>query len=201
MCHTVTEFSQEAASPWAQRCSLSATKATYCLETACWPATTEIRPIRSGARGCPSVSVSPINHPQKWLRTLLKKCQSIFARLRSVTVFLMLSAEKYEPCRNPGAASTSMQNSEKAFYQAGETLTFSCHPGYELQGEATIYCIPGHPSQWNSTPPACRGESIKYIFLHHDILAHNAQMFLLTKLPFYLCSVLIAVWEWAEAGR
>eukprot|EP00066_Takifugu_rubripes_P006446 XP_003971244.1 PREDICTED: seizure protein 6 homolog [Takifugu rubripes] len=67
--------------------------------------------------------------------------------------------EKYEPCRNPGAASTSMQNSEKAFYQAGEMLTFSCHPGYELQGEATIYCIPGHPSQWNNTPPACRGES------------------------------------------
>lgn len=37
-------------------------------------------------------------------------------------------------------------------------LSFSCHPGYELQGEATIYCIPGHPSQWNSTPPACRGK-------------------------------------------
>uniref|UniRef100_A0A3B4UQA8 Seizure related 6 homolog n=1 Tax=Seriola dumerili TaxID=41447 RepID=A0A3B4UQA8_SERDU len=61
--------------------------------------------------------------------------------------------EKYEPCRNPGAASTSVQSSEKAFYQAGETLTFSCHSGYELQGEATIYCVPGHPSQWNSTPP------------------------------------------------
>ncbi|CAJ1064274.1 seizure protein 6 homolog isoform X2 [Xyrichtys novacula] len=67
--------------------------------------------------------------------------------------------EKYEPCRNPGAASTSVQSSEKAFYQAGETLTFHCHSGYELQGEATIYCIPGHPSQWNSTPPACRATS------------------------------------------
>ncbi|KAG7223328.1 hypothetical protein INR49_015684, partial [Caranx melampygus] len=67
--------------------------------------------------------------------------------------------EKYEPCRNPGAASTSVQSSEKAFYQAGETLTFSCHSGYELQGGATIYCVPGHPSQWNSTPPACRASS------------------------------------------
>uniref|UniRef100_A0A4W6F7T9 Seizure related 6 homolog n=1 Tax=Lates calcarifer TaxID=8187 RepID=A0A4W6F7T9_LATCA len=66
--------------------------------------------------------------------------------------------EKYEPCRNPGAPSTSVQSSEKAFYQAGETLTFSCHSGYELHGHATIYCIPGHPSQWNSTPPACRGK-------------------------------------------
>ncbi|XP_071317186.1 seizure protein 6 homolog isoform X1 [Trachinotus anak] len=71
--------------------------------------------------------------------------------------------EKYEPCRNPGAASTSVQSSEKAFYQAGETLTFSCHSGYELQGGATIYCIPGHPSQWNSTPPACRASSTQYV--------------------------------------
>ncbi|XP_054612122.1 seizure protein 6-like [Dunckerocampus dactyliophorus] len=71
--------------------------------------------------------------------------------------------EKYEPCRNPGAPSTSAQSSEKAFYQAGETLTFSCHPGYELQGTATIYCIPGHPSQWNSTPPACRASSSQYV--------------------------------------
>ncbi|KAI3373523.1 hypothetical protein L3Q82_022122, partial [Scortum barcoo] len=74
-----------------------------------------------------------------------------------------LSSEKYEPCRNPGAASTSVQSSEKAFYQAGETLTFSCRSGYELQGAATIYCIPGHPSQWNSTPPACRASSIQYV--------------------------------------
>lgn len=69
----------------------------------------------------------------------------------------LLAAEKYEPCRNPGAASTSMQSNEKAFYQAGETLSFSCQTGYELQGQATIYCIPGHPSQWNNTPPACKG--------------------------------------------
>ncbi|XP_077403119.1 seizure protein 6 homolog isoform X1 [Vanacampus margaritifer] len=74
--------------------------------------------------------------------------------------------EKYEPCRNPGAPSTSAQSSAKAFYQAGEMLTFSCHPGYELQGEATIYCIPGHPSQWNSTPPACRASSSRYVNEH-----------------------------------
>ncbi|XP_029028869.1 seizure protein 6-like isoform X2 [Betta splendens] len=71
--------------------------------------------------------------------------------------------EKYEPCRNPGAASTSVPASEKASYQAGEMLTFSCQPGYELQGGATIYCMPGHPSQWNSTPPACRAASAKYV--------------------------------------
>uniref|UniRef100_A0A8C7KP71 Seizure related 6 homolog n=1 Tax=Oncorhynchus kisutch TaxID=8019 RepID=A0A8C7KP71_ONCKI len=57
--------------------------------------------------------------------------------------------EKYEPCRNPGAPSTSVQSLEKAFYQAGETLSFSCRTGYELQGEPTIRCVPGHPSQWS----------------------------------------------------
>uniref|UniRef100_A0A3B3XBL3 Seizure related 6 homolog a n=1 Tax=Poecilia mexicana TaxID=48701 RepID=A0A3B3XBL3_9TELE len=53
----------------------------------------------------------------------------------------------------------SIQSSEKAFYQAGETLTFSCTAGYELRGGATVYCVPGHPSQWNSTPPVCRGKA------------------------------------------
>uniref|UniRef100_A0A8C7U8U3 Seizure related 6 homolog n=1 Tax=Oncorhynchus mykiss TaxID=8022 RepID=A0A8C7U8U3_ONCMY len=70
--------------------------------------------------------------------------------------------EKYEPCRNPGAPSTSVQSLEKAFYQAGETLSFSCRTGYELQGEPTIRCVPGHPSQWSSTPPACRVASPEY---------------------------------------
>ncbi|KAL7846489.1 hypothetical protein SRHO_G00214690, partial [Serrasalmus rhombeus] len=64
--------------------------------------------------------------------------------------------ERYEPCSNPGAPSTAIQSSEKAFFQAGETLTFTCRPGYQLQGEATIRCLPGHPSQWSGMPPACR---------------------------------------------
>ncbi|MGH0177827.1 UNVERIFIED_CONTAM: hypothetical protein FKN15_076072 [Acipenser sinensis] len=65
--------------------------------------------------------------------------------------------ETYEPCRNPGAPSFSIQTAEKRFYQAGETLRFSCYNGYQLVGEAAIRCIPGHPSQWSSPPPACKG--------------------------------------------
>uniref|UniRef100_A0AAR2JXA8 Seizure related 6 homolog a n=1 Tax=Pygocentrus nattereri TaxID=42514 RepID=A0AAR2JXA8_PYGNA len=68
--------------------------------------------------------------------------------------------ERYEPCSNPGAPSTAIQSSEKAFFQAGETLTFTCRPGYQLQGEATIRCLPGHPSQWSGMPPACRGRNL-----------------------------------------
>uniref|UniRef100_A0A3B4ZHA8 Seizure protein 6 homolog n=1 Tax=Stegastes partitus TaxID=144197 RepID=A0A3B4ZHA8_9TELE len=102
-----------------------------------------------------------------WLHTVLfykikaqsQTLPSVFLLLKKVPHHVFFF---YEPCRNPGAASTSVQSSEKAFYQAGETLTFSCHTGYELQGEATIYCIPGHPSQWNSTPPACRASTTQY---------------------------------------
>ncbi|XP_046876860.1 seizure protein 6-like [Hypomesus transpacificus] len=71
--------------------------------------------------------------------------------------------ERYEPCRNPGAPSTGIQSPEQAFYQAGESLSFSCRPGYQLQGEASIRCVPGHPSQWSAAPPACRASSTKYV--------------------------------------
>ncbi|XP_077597103.1 seizure protein 6 homolog isoform X2 [Stigmatopora nigra] len=81
--------------------------------------------------------------------------------------------EKYEPCRNPGVAPTSAQSSEKAFYQAGEMLSFSCQSGYELQGQAAIYCIPGHPSQWNSTPPVCRASSRQYSSEHRLDVVNN----------------------------
>uniref|UniRef100_A0A8C3B267 Seizure related 6 homolog n=1 Tax=Cyclopterus lumpus TaxID=8103 RepID=A0A8C3B267_CYCLU len=64
-------------------------------------------------------------------------------------------------------------SSEKAFYQAGERLSFSCHSGYELQGDATIYCIPGHPSQWNSTPPACRGKPCTVVNMDYSMEGTN----------------------------
>ncbi|XP_006002402.1 seizure protein 6 homolog [Latimeria chalumnae] len=64
--------------------------------------------------------------------------------------------ETYEPCRNPGVLENGFQTMEKRFYQAGETLRFSCYNGYELTGEASISCVPGHPSEWSSPPPVCR---------------------------------------------
>ncbi|XP_035290633.1 seizure protein 6 homolog isoform X3 [Anguilla anguilla] len=71
--------------------------------------------------------------------------------------------ETYEPCRNPGVPASSVKSAEKRFYQAGETLSFSCVSGYELQGQPAIRCVPGHPSQWSSPPPACRASSSVYL--------------------------------------
>uniref|UniRef100_A0A8C0GMU9 Seizure related 6 homolog n=1 Tax=Chelonoidis abingdonii TaxID=106734 RepID=A0A8C0GMU9_CHEAB len=66
----------------------------------------------------------------------------------------------YEPCHNPGAPEHGVQTPEKRFYQAGATLRFSCATGYVLLGEGSLRCMPGHPSQWNSSPPICKaGES------------------------------------------
>ncbi|KAJ8403915.1 hypothetical protein AAFF_G00347830 [Aldrovandia affinis] len=65
-------------------------------------------------------------------------------------------SDVYEPCRNPGTSSFTVQSTEKRLYPAGETLRFSCLTGYELQGEHSIRCVPGRPSQWSSPPPTCR---------------------------------------------
>ncbi|XP_035239742.1 seizure protein 6-like [Anguilla anguilla] len=72
--------------------------------------------------------------------------------------------EAFEPCRNPGASPFSLQSVEKRFYQAGETLRFSCLSGYRLQGEHSIRCLPGHPSHWSSSPPTCRASpAVDYV--------------------------------------
>ncbi|XP_030066662.1 seizure 6-like protein 2 [Microcaecilia unicolor] len=63
---------------------------------------------------------------------------------------------KYEPCMNPGVPENGYQTLYKHHYQADESLRFFCYEGFELIGEVTITCVPGHPSQWNSQPPLCK---------------------------------------------
>uniref|UniRef100_A0A6Q2Z757 Seizure 6-like protein 2 n=1 Tax=Esox lucius TaxID=8010 RepID=A0A6Q2Z757_ESOLU len=67
---------------------------------------------------------------------------------------------KYDPCPNPGVPDNGYQTLYKHSYQAGETLRFFCYEGYELIGEVIINCVPGHPSQWNSPPPFCKGDNL-----------------------------------------
>lgn len=71
----------------------------------------------------------------------------------------VLCTVKYDPCPNPGVPDNGYQTLYKHSYQAGETLRFFCYEGYELIGEVVITCAPGHPSQWNSPPPFCKGET------------------------------------------
>lgn len=208
MWSTVTRWSQAAASQLDPRCSLAAIKATSWLAAASSPATTETQPHQSGTRGCPSVSVS--HRSQRHTYAYPEVNRALILTLFCIVIifstvekdawqyfcdfFPCLSAEKYEPCRNPGAASTSVQSSEKAFYQAGEMLTFSCHSGYELHGVATIYCIPGHPSQWNSTPPACRGKPCPHTAANFSVIfLQFSQQFgnTMRPRPYYVLSILL----------
>ncbi|GAB0202394.1 seizure protein 6 [Grus japonensis] len=71
---------------------------------------------------------------------------------------------KYEPCLNPGVPANGYQTLYKHHYQAGESLRFFCYEGYELLGEVTITCLPGHPSRWTSQPPLCKGRDLQVIF-------------------------------------
>ncbi|KAJ8250918.1 hypothetical protein GJAV_G00214750 [Gymnothorax javanicus] len=63
---------------------------------------------------------------------------------------------KYDPCPNPGVPHNGYQTLNKRSYRPGESLHFFCFEGFELIGEVSINCLPGHPSQWNSPPPFCR---------------------------------------------
>ena len=69
----------------------------------------------------------------------------------------LFPAVTYEPCLNPGVPENGYQTLYKHHYQAGESLRFFCYEGFELIGEVTITCVPGHPSQWTSQPPLCKG--------------------------------------------
>ncbi|KAM6389890.1 seizure protein 6 homolog, partial [Rhynochetos jubatus] len=70
---------------------------------------------------------------------------------------------KYEPCLNPGVPANGYQTLYKHHYQAGESLRFFCYEGYELLGEVTITCLPGHPSRWTSQPPLCKVADPEYL--------------------------------------
>uniref|UniRef100_A0A8C7IE18 Seizure related 6 homolog like 2 n=1 Tax=Oncorhynchus kisutch TaxID=8019 RepID=A0A8C7IE18_ONCKI len=75
---------------------------------------------------------------------------------------------KYDPCPNPGVPDNGYQTLYKHSYQAGEALRFFCYEGYELIGEVIINCVPGHPSQWNSPPPFCKGDNLHWTAGNED---------------------------------
>ncbi|XP_056675522.1 seizure protein 6 homolog isoform X1 [Monodelphis domestica] len=72
--------------------------------------------------------------------------------------------EQYKPCHGPGTPENGARSPEKRLYPPGATLHFSCAPGYVLQGEASIKCVPGHPSQWSDHPPTCKAASLNEFY-------------------------------------
>lgn len=60
-------------------------------------------------------------------------------------------------CRDPGIPMNGSRNGEGR--EPGDSVTFSCDPGYELQGESRITCIQvENRYYWQPSPPGCIGE-------------------------------------------
>uniref|UniRef100_A0A8C5L0B0 Seizure related gene 6 n=1 Tax=Jaculus jaculus TaxID=51337 RepID=A0A8C5L0B0_JACJA len=64
--------------------------------------------------------------------------------------------EQLKPCHGLSAPENGARSPEKRLHPAGATIHFSCAPGYELKGQTSIKCVPGHPSHWSDPPPICR---------------------------------------------
>uniref|UniRef100_A0A452RLT0 Seizure related 6 homolog n=1 Tax=Ursus americanus TaxID=9643 RepID=A0A452RLT0_URSAM len=64
--------------------------------------------------------------------------------------------EQLKPCHGLSAPENGAHSPEKRLHPAGATVHFSCAPGYVLKGQASIKCVPGHPSHWSDPPPICR---------------------------------------------
>ncbi|XP_045440840.1 CUB and sushi domain-containing protein 2 isoform X1 [Pipistrellus kuhlii] len=61
-----------------------------------------------------------------------------------------------EPCEEPEVPAYSIRKGLQ--FGVGDTLTFSCFPGYRLEGTARIMCLGGRRRLWSSPLPRCVAE-------------------------------------------
>ncbi|XP_073776667.1 CUB and sushi domain-containing protein 1 [Danio rerio] len=56
-------------------------------------------------------------------------------------------------CPEPVIPANGIKNGDR--YMVNEVVSFSCEPGYILQGHSHITCMPGTVRRWNYPPPLC----------------------------------------------
>uniref|UniRef100_A0AAZ1XFY7 CUB and Sushi multiple domains 1 n=1 Tax=Oreochromis aureus TaxID=47969 RepID=A0AAZ1XFY7_OREAU len=61
-----------------------------------------------------------------------------------------------EPCEGPGVPASSRRMGLS--FQVGDSLNFSCFPGYRLEGESKITCLGGGRRVWSNMLPRCIAE-------------------------------------------
>eukprot|EP00058_Branchiostoma_floridae_P010033 XP_002595521.1 hypothetical protein BRAFLDRAFT_69073 [Branchiostoma floridae] len=59
-------------------------------------------------------------------------------------------------CDDPGTPSYSSR--VVTGLSAGDTITYTCNPGYTMHGSATITCLTGNDRVWSAAPPTCTAE-------------------------------------------
>lgn len=115
------------------------------------------RATPSGVTGPPSVSVSVQRAGGEPL---------VGEKPDTFTDPACLAVEQFKPCHGLGAPENGARSPEKRLHPAGATIHFSCAPGYVLKGQASIKCVPGHPSHWSDPPPICRAGKCYHSLKH-----------------------------------
>lgn len=82
----------------------------------------------------------------------------------SIEVCLSLAEYDLEPCDEPEVPAYSIRKGLQ--FGVGDVLTFSCFPGYRLEGASRITCLGGRRRVWSSPLPRCVGRwSCAFILL------------------------------------
>lgn len=86
---------------------------------------------------------------------------------------VFLSAEyNLEPCDDPGVPAFSRRIG--FYFGVGDSLTFSCFPGYRLEGANKLACLGGGRRVWSAPLPRCVGRwSHAFISFIKSLIAHG----------------------------
>lgn len=71
-----------------------------------------------------------------------------------------LTASIASTCNDPGTPQNGTRYGDSR--EPGDTTTFQCDPGYQLQGQAKITCVQlNNRFFWQPDPPTCIGNKMK----------------------------------------
>lgn len=82
------------------------------------------------------------------------ECLPKFPHIYSVSS-LRVSEYDLEPCDDPGVPAFSRRIG--FHFGVGDSLTFSCFPGYRLEGATKLTCLGGGRRVWSAPLPRCVG--------------------------------------------
>lgn len=75
-----------------------------------------------------------------------------------------LSGSVATACRDPGVPMNGSRSGDGR--EPGDSVSFQCDPGYELQGDDKITCIQvDNRYYWQPSPPVCIGEESSFFII------------------------------------
>ena len=79
----------------------------------------------------------------------------VFTQIPTCALSLPVSEYDLEPCDDPGVPAFSRRIG--FHFGVGDALTFSCFPGYRLEGATQLTCLGGGRRVWSAPLPRCVG--------------------------------------------